>query len=517
MRFTHRRECRRRRRAAVALAGGLAGLSTVLSLLAGAGPATAAPLDEPFVGGMGWSGPTDGDPAAIYWNPAALGLARGFQILVAGSGRRTSTTVQRQGTGVPNGQPKVSNTDLTQPIQWPPGPGTFIGLSSDIGGDRFALGFAAYMPFLQQTSYPIAPDGAGDEPTRYHALKIDLRNLALVPALAIRFGSDFRLGVAPGFLFSTGHLLFAEDTALDRGADGLASDCFGSPCGVENPAAAARYDISSGHGITDAKFSFTLAGGIYWRRRNFAFGLSYQSRPLGSDVTGVEVAGRDTTITVPPRDGGGGQPLTCGAGQSTHCVFGDVSYRLPDIFIGGVAWRIGQGLELTGMARWLRMHTHDRIDIRLTGPTLDAAGLPQRVVLYRDFQDVLDLRVRLSYWWHERVRIGGMLRLETSAVDNAAVNPAAIDALKVQPLVLAQVRLGNRFWLGAGYGLTIMPSVTVNHSAFDPQLAIDCVRAGGNLDDESCRARQAGRARPSANGTYTALTHDLGLTFAAKF
>ena len=51
-------------------------------------------------------------------------------------------------------------------------------------------------------------------------LTLDLRNLALVPALSIRFGSDFRVGVAPGFLFSTGRLMFAEDTALDGGTPG---------------------------------------------------------------------------------------------------------------------------------------------------------------------------------------------------------------------------------------------------------------------------------------------------------
>jgi hypothetical protein len=517
MRFTHRR----RPRGCLAT-GAVAALAAGLTMAAAAPRAVAAPLDEPFVGGMGFSGPTDGDPGAVYWNPAALGLARGFQILFAGSGRYTTTTVHRQGidpsTGQPNGQPgpSVTANNLSQPLQWPPGPGTYLGLSSDLGSDRFALAFAAYMPFLQQLRYPLSP--TGDEPTRYHALTIDLRNLALVPALAIRFGSDFRIGLAPGFLFSTGHLLFAEDTALDNGYPGLASLCNGQPCGVENPAAAARYDISSGQGITDARFSVTLGGGVYWRRRNFSFGLSYQSRPLGSDVTGVEVAGRKTTITLPPRDpNGGGMPLTCGAGQSYHCVFGDISYRLPDIVIGGVTWYIRSGVALTAMVRWLRLHVHDRIDIRLTGVTLDASGIPQRISLYRGFQDVLDARIRVAYWWREWVRIGAMVRLETAAVEADRVSPGDVDALKLQPVVMAEVRLGKRFWLGGGYGLTIMPSVTVNDSAFAPQFSTECVKAGGNLDSLDCQARLVGRARPTAAGTYKAVTQDFGMTFTAKF
>ena len=261
----------------------------------------------------------------------------------------------------------------------------------------------------------------------------------------------------------------------------------------------------------------TLGGGVYWRRRNFSFGLSYQSRPLGSDVTGVEVAGRNTTITLPPADPGGGLPLTCGGGQSYHCVFGDISYRLPDVVIGGVTWYIRSGLALTAMVRWLGLHVHDRIDIHLTGLTLDAAGIPQRVSLYRGFQDVLDARVRVAYWWRERVRVGGMVRLETAALEARAVSPGDVDALKVQPVVMAEVRIGKRFWLGAGYGLTIMSSVTVNDSAFDPQFSIGCVAAGGNLNVDDCRARQNGAARPTAAGTYKAVTQDFGMTFTAKF
>ncbi len=144
------------------------------------------------------------------------------------------------------------------------------------------------MPYLEQIHFPIS--SAGNEPTRYQMLSLDLRNLALVPALAIRFGNDLRIGLAPGFLFSTGTLDFAEDTALDGGPH---PDCGGTPC--EDPAAAARVHVASGQGLGGARFSLTLGGGIYWRRRNFEFGVSYQSRPLGSPQSGVEVAGQQST------------------------------------------------------------------------------------------------------------------------------------------------------------------------------------------------------------------------------
>jgi long-subunit fatty acid transport protein len=462
----------------------------------------AAPLDEPMAGGLTFSGPTSGDMASVYWNPAALGTRRGFQLMVSGTVRWTTIGVSRTPPDLAGAGPAEMATarDFSHPLSFPLGPGGFIGLASDLGGDRFAIGFATYMPSVQRVHYDLSP--AGDEPTRYHALTLDLRNLALVPALSIRFGNDLRLGIAPGFLFSTGHLAFAEDTALDV---------------TETPAAAARYDIASGFGLGDAKFSLTLGGGIYYRRRSLEVGLAYQSRPIGSDVPGVEVAAARTTVYQPPGAAGGvGAPVQC-AGQSARCVFGDISYKLPDAFIAGASWRVGPGLEVSATLRWLWLHVHDRIDVRLLGPSLDATGLPQHIVLYRGFKDVWDARVRVAYWWHEMARVGAALRLETSAVDANAVNPAAVDGFKLQPMVLAEVRITRRLWLGGGYGFTYMPPVTVTGSVFDSQNAIDCANAGGSLADSGCRARLEGRARPSANGRYTSVTHDLGMTLTVRY
>jgi long-subunit fatty acid transport protein len=496
--------------------GGLPARLLGCAIVAGAATAAAAPLDEPFVGGLGFNGPTSASVAAIYWNPAALGLVRGTQIMIAGNARWSSTTVDRASINRMTGQPggsfapgSATAVDFSQPVQWPIGPGAFLGISSDLGGDRFTIGFATYMPSLEQTKFALSP--ANDEPTRYQALQIDLRNLALVPALSVRFGDDLRVGIAPGFLFSTGQIVFDEDTALDGGTAGLAANCGGARCGAENPLAAARYNVSSGNGLDDSTFSFTLGGGLFYHHQNVDVGLSYSSRPIGSAVTGVEVAAEQTTVTAPFGRG----PVTCPTGSTTRCVFGDLAYRLPDVWIGGVTWHARSGLELTAMARWIWFHLHDRIDVRLTGPTLEAAGVPEHVVLYRGFRDVWDVRGRASYWLYDRLRLGAELRVETSAVDPSAVNAAAVDGLEVEPVLLAEGRLSRHVWLSAGYGVTFMGEVAVNSSVFDPTAARSCVDSGNNLD--SCTARNAGQGRPTAAGTYTRLEQDFGLTMTAKF
>ena len=489
--FSERRTRLRRHRGA-RVGAGVAAIGFLLI----SGRAGAAPLDEPFVGGLSFDGPTSANLGAVYWNPAALGLVRGFQLMAAASGR-LSTVDARLPTG------SAQARDLTGPS--PFGPHTYFALSTDFGGDRFTIGFATYMPYQQRITYPLSP--THDEPTRYHALAIDLRNLVLVPALAIRFGGDFRIGFAPGFLFSTGRLRFAEDLSL----------------GAQDPQNDAIYDVSSGNGLGDAKFSVTLGAGIYYRRRNVEIGVAYQSRPLGSDVSGVEVAGQHTTVTLPPSDPmNPGSALTCPGGQSDRCVFGDISYRLPDVVIAGATWRLGPGLELTAMVRWLWLHVHDRIDVRLSGPTLDAnthADLPQHIVLYRGFKDVWDTRVRVSYWWRERIRVGAMLRFETSAVDSSAVSPGAVDGFKVQPVGLIEFRLVRWLWIGGGYGITFMRDVDVSasESVFKPQYAQSCANSNGNLTTEACQARMDGRARPSAAGSYGARAQDFGVTMTLKF
>jgi long-subunit fatty acid transport protein len=482
------------RRLALAALGAL----VALAILARAGQA--APLDDPFVGGLGFNGPTAANLSSVYWNPAALGLVRGVQIMVAGTTRVSTTTVRRTGVdvaGVP--LPVATAHDVTQPLQWPPGPGAFLAISTDVGGDRFTLGFATYEPYVEQNHFSV--NAAGTEPTRYHRIDADLRNLALVPALSIRFGSDLRIGVAPGFLFSTGRLSFAEQTMP----------------GTENPSSDARYDLNSGQSIGDARFSVTLGGGIYWRRKTVEFGLAYSSRPIGTDVGGIEVAADKTVVSRPTGSPGGGGPVTCASGQADRCVFGDIVYQLPDVWIAGVAWHPRPGLEIAAMARWIWFHMQDRIDIRLTGPALQAAGLPDHIVFHRGFKDVWDTRVRVAYWIRERLRLGAAMRFETSAVSPGDVNPGAVDGFKIQPMVMAELRVWRGLSLTGGYGFTYMPDVSANPSNFDPTAAQKCVEAANDLSKMSCMQRQQGLARPTAEGTYGRTEQDFSLTMTVKF
>ena len=136
--------------------------------------------------------------------------------------------------------------------------------------------------------------------------------------------------------------------------------------------------------------------------------------------------------------------MTCASGQANRCVFGDIVYQLPDVWIAGLAWHPRPGLEIAAMARWIWFHLHDRIDIRLTSPALQAAGLPDHIMFHRGFKDVWDTRVRVAYWIRERLRVGAAMRFETSAVSPGDVNASAVDGFKIQPMVMAELRADAR-------------------------------------------------------------------------
>lgn len=470
-------------------------------------------MDEPHVGGIGFSGPTTGDLAAVYWNPAALGLLRGLRLTVAGTATLGTTTVARASIDPTTGKPgpgmdfaPVQSRDRFQPLVWPPGPGGFAGIGYDVGGDRFTLAVASYMPFLERTSYQSADGDPATLSTRYHRISADLRNLALVSALSIRFAGDFRLGVAPGAMFSTGRLSFTESTCAAMGC-------------VEGSGGDARADLGSGLGIFSSSFAFTLGAGAYYRRRAWEFGASFASRPLG-DIGGAAIINGDQSRVRRPVGGPGGV-ATCTSGQleGDECVFrvfADVVYKLPDTITAAVAWHPSPGWELAAIGRMLIFpDSPDAVDIRLTGTALTEAGVPAHIVLHRGYGTVVDTRLRAAAWLNERFRVGAAVRFEGSSFAAGDINPGAIDGRKLQPMAMISVRPVKALWLAAGYGFTYLFPVEVSPGNFAPGGAKACADAGGNLDD--CITLREGYARPTAAGRYTQVRHDFTLSLSVQF
>jgi long-subunit fatty acid transport protein len=498
----------RRRTSRIAL------VPSALAALAIAGAsAHAGPLDDPHVGGVGFAGPTTGDLTAVFWNPAALGLLQGTQLTVAGSAHVSRMTVRRApidpATGAPGGA-RAFPVTTGGATTWPPGPGSFAAFGSAIG-NRFTLAIAAYTPFAQRISF--TPDAGGELPTRYHMVHADLHSFALMPALAFRVGNEMRIGVAPGFLFTSGRLAFDEDTAFSAGT--TPAMCGALPCQAEDPAAAARYDLASGTGLFDATLAYTIAGGLYFRLGPTEVGLAYSSRPLGELV---EVNAPRTTVMPPSRLGVAS--LCPPDRQQTGCSYGNIRYRLPDVFTGGLAWNISTRLTLSAVLRYFTYSLHDRITIRVSGPAtggLRDGGLPERIVLHRGYVDNFETRLRIARLMGSWLRLGAGVRLATSAVPRASMNAASGGGLTVEPAAMFEVRAPSWLRLTAGYALALTPATDTGSSVFDPTAAGRCAEAMGNLESAPCLARVAGTARPTAAGTYSGVHHTASLSASIRF
>jgi long-subunit fatty acid transport protein len=498
---------------------GAAGVALALGLAPRAARAT--PLDDPHLGGIAFAGPTVTDLSAIYWNPAAVGLIGGSQFMLGSTGRFTGLSVERApidpATGRPGGSrsfPEAKGRSDLQPVRWPLGPGGFVAIAASLA-NRFTLGIAAYAPFAHRMEFSEAASAEADgaPPTRYHAVSTELRSMALVPALSVRLGGGVRFGAAPGFLFSVGRLVVDEDTAL---AGGPVGDCGGTPCGAENPAATARYEVSSGLGLFDASVAFTLGLGLHIDRPRWALGLAYLTRPLGTRE-GVEINGRHTRVTPPPR---AGNVELCPPETEGACVSGHAVYRLPESIMAGFDYKIGPRWEAGVALRWTNLSVQDAIRMRVVGPasgTLRAQGLEQDLVLHRGLRDVWELRFKGLHRLGTRLKLAGAFRVATPALGPASVSPGFIDGWNLEPALALRARVTSRLQLSAGYALTVMLPVEVTDSAFDPTAQAACAAANGDLRDPACAKRAAGQARPTAAGRYQALTHNLAVSMTITF
>jgi long-subunit fatty acid transport protein len=404
-------------------------------------------------------------------------------MMLGGSLHTTSVTVERSSidsqTGTnPGGSafPSSTGSATTHPFRSPFVPGSFFALGAGIGR-RFGIAVALYSPF----STRLDMSSAADAPTRYHLVSMRLDHMALTPGIAIHASDSIQLGVATGFLFPSAHLVFDEDLAMAQGGP------------AEAPATSARYDLATRGVIAPSYF---LSVGADYRRGRFALGIAYTSAPLGTG--GAMNLPMDNV-----RIGAPGDQAMCTADQP-DCLFGQVSYHLPSIYSLGSSWQASRRWSISGMVRWLRYGSHDKVSILISGPgsqTVLGQSVPDHLVLYRGFVDSLDVRGRVVFD-NKQFRASGTLRVETSAVPASHVNAAAIDGTKLEPSIAAEMHVWRQLRLGASYAFRWMLPVDTGTSVFDPTAASTCNAARGDLATPACRARMDGQARPSAAGTY---------------
>ena len=482
-----------------------------LSVAAAAVPlriARASPMEDPSAGNAVFSGPTSPHPTSIFINPAALLFSRpGFHLHIGGALVLDQVGIDRQvvdpETGELAGGPSVSTTTLS--------PTGGIAVWRSVLQERAVFGAMLHTPVIERFI-------AGEDALRYHILGGTMYQGMLSAAGGFKVADWFIFGLGVSLAYSGLHLEMARDTALEAGSGaerGIASDCGGSPCGIENPLASETItvDVASGGGAEGGFLSklggpfedFTSNVGatlsVAIRVKGDWWGaLSYVSPPGALPGRSLELKQRGTVqIQEAERDGG-----------EFHRGRASVRFRMPQSVWLGLRGPVLPGWDLVTSARWLNLSRHQQFELRMYGGDLEEIGVPEWYPRYRGFRDVLQLTGGLEGQDVGRTRFGGRVRLETGATNGNDVAPLQIEGWNAGLTGGVDLQLHQHWVLNAGYDLTWFLPTSVDDSAFDPIARLSCVDSGYDFD--ACRAAREGRAIPTAAGDYSRLRHTFMLS-----
>src|SRR5690606_29201512 len=243
----------------------------------------------------------------------------------------------------------------------------------------------------------------GEPSLGYHTLGGHHRQVAWL-SFATSFRVNQRLYFGTGLSITTTafELSYLRDTALDAGAGGIASDCGGAPCGIENPQAAERYDLSVGSpGVLGTQNLAIVAGAIYQVAQGWWVGVSYHSPPgLQAPLTLTGTA----RVTPAPRD--------AASRPDPYDAQAEVIYTPAQSVSVGVRGPLMPGLEVVAGARWQGLSRQHQLDIRVFGRAVPP-GTPEWQPRYLGLRDAIALEAGVEAAPSRRLRLATRLGFES--------------------------------------------------------------------------------------------------------
>lgn len=456
----------------------------ILIALAAASPAAASPGTAPWDGAV-FSGPTAPQPAGVAANPAsALLTTNGLHVFVGGVGRLDQLAIDRRivdESGASTAGPSVRGTTL--------GAGGHLGV---------LWWWRPSVVFTFTTGLP-PPDEtlAGEAALAYHTRGSRSRGTDLgTVALGSRLTSRIAIGVAVSYGWRSTVLRFARDTALEAGRDptrGVASDCGGTRCGLEHPAAAETWTIAIDP-LYDSFENLSLSGGLLVRLPgSILFGLTYQ-RPW---KLGRLTRTGSATVIGAPRDGG-----TTWRGSAT------LFDRQPEVIRLGARFPTWPRWDLVGEVRWRRLGDLGADDVRTYGGDLAAGDVPEITPRPRGLRDAFTGELGIEEVERgQRLRLGARVGADSGAVSEEKMSARAVWGAELTAGAGAQLRLGSRWVVQLSYGLAYQLPATPSPSAFDPIDRLDCVDSGYDIALPACATVRGGYGAPTAAGSYERWSH----------
>ncbi len=426
-----------------------------------------------FVGGAD-AGPMVGTPAAIFWNPAALGLTKGLQLHIDVETFLGSGSYERAPDFFSPFYPEVDANVLF--------PVPFVGLVHDFGLERWRFGLATYIPF--------GSGGAWDDPNgpqRYHLIDGIEASLFVTGTLTYKVTHNFFVGAGVSYIFSA----LNGSVALDLSTTVQDLVPPGVPLFPESPLfeAVGEADLLTAHNYT-ANF-----GIFYQPHPTVDFGISFQL-PVDIELEGI------IDVTLPDVLALGAPALALiGFEGQTISVDGRITTHRPALINSGIAWRIGDRLTLQGVFVYaLTSRRNDFVaEVFNTGlPYLDA---PEGTSIRdRGTGNAFQIKTGVQWQLKRNFSTSGYLLYVHSAVPSSHVSASNPGFDLIIPTWMLQYRYAEKNLLGFSLSPIFAISRDVTNSIFDPTLP-----AGSGI------------GLPTANGLYKGFGLQFGLSFTRNF
>lgn len=458
------------------------------------------------------------DPSALYFNPALLPRARGFQLLLNSNFVDMDVTFARDPLFYQSGSTRYMREfdEVSNQNDFFPAP--FLTLSWDLGIENFAMALGVFGPSAygstcygqlnadgdcQLNPYPAAADDATtfQDPNAARHMMVDTELLEVYFTLGAGYSFDLGksrlgLGVAGAAVYQRTSFGVVVD------ANTFSSD----PPYTEDPETEALFRAKD---LTD--WRPTAFFGLSYERDGFHLGASYRppilwrssgtaSLALSDDLQ--EVSGAELTDDAVDFQTWQAGSLRMGVGwtQGTHPRF-DWKPRIT--FEANVVWE-----------DWSRVQTFDvtpKGKLRLTN--LDQELEIKPIKQEKNWQDTYSLRFGTSYALNRFFTARAGAYLETPTQSNGYTN---IDFVAWERYGLgggATVHVTDWLDLDLAYQHTFMPERRVTNGQFYHAIPLsEC--SGPDYDDASCEREGQPPGNPQNEGTWNARyrTASVGLT-----
>ncbi|MCC6746939.1 MAG: outer membrane protein transport protein [Deltaproteobacteria bacterium] len=448
-----------------------------------ASSARAAPIGSLF------SGATADDPAATYYNPAAMTQIAGTQGLLWSGLAFVRGHYQRDTRDAYSGQ-SFPQADLNV---LKPGPNGGVVTSAGLRRWRFGLGFS--VPILDGAQWPAETEGRPSS-TRYHALSARLLELAIQPSVAFRVTRFLSLGLGVDVV----GVQLAHEVQTDFGAkiNQLACEGVGAgrPCAVDTPLARENPAYAA---LTTVKgFGWSAgvgAGVLVTPRRWLRLGLGVRSGGFRVRIPvnmRVELPGAVTqyvrnnlpSVKLPELE-----------------AEGEVEVTSPMRVTAGIALFPIRPLELAVDFQWI---DKSAMSILVGNIHRSSSSLISDQVLIKTSLDVFHLALRAAYRVHRTLRLALRVEWEPNTRPERFTSPGSVDFDRVA--LLAGLAYSPFRWLTvlAEYGRYFAFSRTVGASNYAPN-------ASPTTPEEE------GLDKTSPTGRYSAEIDRVGLGVLLSF